>query len=142
MSQKLQTPLHHFRFNRETQKRSLNIDWFKYDLDESVEDNISGFTPKELELFRNFTLANDLNFSGDKNYHLTNSGEIPVQELLDLVHDPQLNYPTHLILLPKPEIERSFAISPFMKIILLNAKGEHQHNYDLPFGVIGRVLNL
>lgn len=60
---------------------------------------------------------------------------------LDLVPDSRLAFPEYLIIKPDYEIENGTAVSSIMQIVLLDGNGAVNHRYDLPFGVIGRILH-
>jgi hypothetical protein len=141
MLKKLQTPLHHFRFNRTTGHKSLIVEWFLYDLNEDIEENIRGFNDAELKLFEGYTVSNSVNFGGGKDYFTVREGEVPIEVELDFVPDSRLAFPEYLIIKPDYEIEKGTEVSSIMQIVLLDGNGAINHKYVLPFGVIGRILH-
>ncbi len=142
MANKFQTKLHNFRYNSFVIKNSFTIEWFKYDLNADLEENISGFDEEELKLFQDYTVKNTTNFIGGKNYFITNEDDLPVEDIYDLVPNERLKIPNYLIIKPKPAIESTGQINSIMQIILTSENGSDNHNYYLPFGVIGRIIEV
>ncbi|WP_343533956.1 hypothetical protein [Pedobacter sp.] len=142
MTKKFITPLHHFAFNRTPYMGSLNVEWFYYGLNPASEENIRGFTDEEIKLFERFVLANNLNFAGDKNVHPTNEGDAPMEFYNDRLADEFLKMPSYLLLTPNPQLIRTNAIANLMEIILLTDKQKQNHQYDLPFGALGKVSKI
>jgi len=121
--------------------KSLIVEWFRYDLKEDLDENITDFNERDLQLFQSYTVSNPVNFSGGKEYFTVSEGELPIEVELDLVPDSRLAFPEYLIIKPGYEIENGTAVSSIMQIALLDEKGAVNHKYDLPFGVIGRILH-
>lgn len=142
MLKKLQTPLRNFRFNSITRKESLLVEWFRYGLDESIEEHISGFTDDELKLFEHFTVSKPFNFDGPKNYFIVKEDDLPVEIAWDLIPDSSITFPEYFILKPGYEIERGSKVSNKMPIALLDDRGAIHHDYHLPFGAIGKLIAL
>lgn len=140
MDKKLETKLSNFRYNSLIVKNTFTVEWFRYDLNESLEENISAFDDADLKLFQNYVVANTNNFSGPKNYFTPTEGDIPIEDIYDWVADERLEHPDYLIIKPEPTIDHSGKISRVMEIILLSPNGEENHTFNLPFGVIGRIL--
>lgn len=111
-----------------------------YELEEDVEDNIRAFSYMELEQFRNYVVPNTWNFGGGKNYFTVSEGGIPVKEIYDLVPNERKMFPDYLILKPNPTLQKSFLISPFMEIVLVNERGLEHSDYNLQFGVVGKII--
>jgi hypothetical protein len=142
MDQKLQTSLSNFKFDSFIQKSTITVDWFRYDLDKDIEENITGFNPVDLKLFVDYTVAHPVNFGGGKNSLITNDDELPVEDIYDLVPNERINFPEYFILKPHPELAKGGDKYSFMDIKLLDQSGSDNHSYDLPFGVVGRVLQI
>lgn len=141
MDKKLQTSLRYFKFNNTTQSGIVQIDWYKFDLFDDSENRVCGFTDKELGMVTDYVVSNQLNFYGAKNYHRIKKDELPMVKYLDLVTDQQLIYPSYLIIKPIPDILNGIGISKIMEAMLLSEKGEYHHTFNLPFGIIGKILN-
>jgi len=111
------------------------------DLEEDETEGIRGFAYQELEKFQTYTVTNTVNFAGPKEYLKVVEADIPdINEYDSLAHDSG-TYPEHLILVPHPEIENSHLMSDCMEILLMNENGAPNHSYNLPFGVIGKMIN-
>ena len=137
MSYKLQTQLHHFKIGHKPADKSLIVEWYYFDLDEEGE-NERGFTYDELTTFQNYVVENVVNFDGLKNYHATDEFDVPTLEVYDLVPDERLTFPKYLILKPQPKLQHK-GISTAMEIILLDKNNQVNHDYNLPFGAIGKI---
>ncbi|GAA4465501.1 hypothetical protein GCM10023093_17820 [Nemorincola caseinilytica] len=83
MEHKLQTQLHNFRYNSFIIKEPLTIEWFRYDLDEDLEENSTGFNAADLKLFQDYVVSNETNFGGPKNYFTVSSGEVPMEDVYE-----------------------------------------------------------
>jgi len=93
-----------------------------------------------LNQFRDFTVTNETNFGGGKEYLNTTVEEIPNSDLYSLIQNERLNGPENLIITPTPEIHHNNGITTTMFIILTDDNGIDRHKYNLPFGVIGRII--
>ncbi|NLU94902.1 toll/interleukin-1 receptor domain-containing protein [Chitinophaga sp. Ak27] len=137
----LQTNLIHFKFNRIPNHQPVLIEWYRFDLDEEAVDDIRGFTYQELEEFKTYAVNNTLNFGGPKDYKKVTDGDIPEITEYDLLRTDKFEFPSHLIIVPQPEVEKSNKVSDCMEILLINENGITHHDYKLPYGVIGKILN-
>ena len=136
---KLLTQLRNFKYNDKHIIGPLKVEWFHYDLndDEFIDPRI--FTDEEFKKFQEFTLANDTNFAGGKDYFDTNEDEIPNSDIYTLVPEERLDMPENLIIVPEPKLERN-GVARTMYIELTDETGKKKHNYNLDFGVIGRII--
>jgi len=140
MAQKYQTPLTNFKFGRIRSKGTYLIDWFRYDLNQDVSQNVSGFEHEDKMLFDQYVVGNYLNFFGDKNVYILSEDELPEEARDSFVHNTALHFPKYFLLLPDPKIDKTGKVSEIMHIVLLNNEGKENHTYNLPFGVIGRII--
>jgi hypothetical protein len=136
----LRTRLKNFRFDAKVQTDIYLVEWFRYDLDENTEENIRPFNHSELEKFQGYAVPNAWNFGGGKDYLITNQNEAPTEVMDDLVPNERIKYPECLILIPKADIRGIKGVSAFMKIALIDEQGRDRDDYNLPFGVIGRII--
>lgn len=136
---KYQALLHHFKFNRNIQTVPIFVVWFKYELDENVEENTSRFSYEEVNMFQNFLNRHSLNFEGPKDYLIADESEVPLEVVYDLLPNPRITFPEYLILRPEPKILNNNQVQSTMQILLLNKQGSTHHSYNLPFGAIGRI---
>lgn len=137
---KLLTSLRNFRYGREHIKGPIQVEWFHYDLDEDDSIDPRFFSNEELNQFQDFTVTNETNFGGGKEYLNTTVEEIPNSDLYNLIQNERLNEPENLIITPTPNIQHNNGIATTMFIILTDDNGIDRHEYYLPFGVIGRII--
>lgn len=136
---KLLTQFRNFKYNDKYIAGPVKVEWFHYDLteDESIDPRI--FSDEEFKEFQEFTLANNTNFAGGKDYLNTNEDEIPNSDIYSMISDEKLYMPENLIIIPNPELDKN-GVSRTMLIELTDEAGEKKHNYNLKFGVIGRII--
>lgn len=138
MNKKLQTQLMNFRFNSIIQKWPIHIEWFRYDLNEDLEERVSGLSETEAHQLSNFAAANSINFDGGKQHQSALDEDIPFDDIFDYIPDERQTEPDYFLLVPKPKLSKG--IANWMPIILTDANGNDKHNYDLPFGLVGRII--
>lgn len=134
---KLRTKIRNYRYNNDhVFQLPTPIDWYK--LKESEDDSYQGtcFTMDELEIFTAFVINNPNNFS-KSNYHICNEAECP--ECTIYGRFPRSSGPTYnLIIKNRPVL--SDLVYPCMEVILTDETGNDNHNYNLPFNVIGHIF--
>lgn len=138
---KLTTSLQNFRYGTQYISTPIKVEWFHFDLndDDSIDPRI--FWDKEFNQFCDYTINNPTNFSGDKNYLNTSIEEIPAMDTYSLIPNKSISKPENIIIVPKPDIKYiSDEVATTMFITLTNENGIVNHIYNLPFGVIGRII--
>ncbi len=139
MEKKLLTQLMNFRFNSFIQKSPIEIEWFRYDLNEDLEERVSGLSETEAHQLSNFAAVNSVNFGGKKQHQSAHDEDLPFDDVFDYIPDEKQTSPEYLLLVPTPKLIKG--IAKWMPIILTDANGHDKHDYDLPFGVVGRIVS-
>jgi len=139
MPYKLHTNLANFRFNRTHHTTSLSVDWYKYDLDENIEENISPLSYPELKEFEGFAVSLPFNFPGNKDYSIIMDHQHPFEILDDLIFSNDAAFPECVILKPEPKLLLGNNCARFSQIVLFDTRGKDHLAYGLSFGVIGMI---
>lgn len=132
MIQKLITKLHHFRYNSFIRMETYTVEWYRYDPENG---RVDGFDHQQLTLFKNFTVLNQGNFDGPKNY-TDAEGDLILGDDFEIHRIDSNAIPEYFILKRDPEMPKGGELYSAMDIVLQNGIGDH-HNYQLPFCVIG-----
>ncbi len=137
---KLETLLTHFRFFEGTHTKEIfQVEWYKlFENEDNSESYGVCFTEKELDTFLLF-IKDSLNFT------------TPSHSACDSENTPRCGYndrkpiqatqPMNILLRRKPLItHRDNTFFPCMDIELLNNSGEINHELELPFDLIGKII--
>lgn len=132
MIQKLITRLHNFRYNTFIRMETYTVEWYRYDPENG---RVDGFDHDQLTQFQNFTVLNQENFGGRKNY-TSAEGDLILGDDFEIHRIDNNAIPDYFILKAAPEAPKDGALYSAMDIVLQNGIGDH-HIYQLPFCVIG-----
>lgn len=131
---KIQSLLHHFRYDAGHNHGGSKVTWFKL-TDE--EDKGVGFNEDELKLTVDFMVSNPMNFEGPKNTFFSDE-EIYITSSMSSMVSGRVMRPNQIILRQKPRTRlQGGKWSRCMDIELLDIHGRPCHSYALPFSIIG-----
>ena len=136
---KVKTQLSLFRFNTTVNLGPINVTWFVLESENETENGGRCFSQKEMEEFLAFTAQNDLNFPGNKNYHICKDDDCPDCSIYSLIPRQHATFPLNLIIRTIPQISPAGQIYDCMDIILTNRNHTDNHSINLGFSVIGQV---
>lgn len=140
MSFKLETQIQNFRYDLEPQKSIFVVEWFHFDAGGSNGPEMRGFNKEELDAFTSYVVGNTYNFGGPKNYFEVTQSDIQdfEQDLSQSMADK--GSPEYIVLTWLPIVTNRREIHQIMDILLISRTGRPDHDYDLNFAAIGKIL--
>ena len=135
---KIETKFRNFRYNSSVSKNTLNVTWLVYEDDEDKDPR--GFSEIEKNKFIDYIVGKTNNFpQGNKNCLRYSEDEL--DGYYDLSSEFE-SYIAQLILSPNLKLELNDRYSGDKYVKMVDSTGSDNHNYSLPFDVIGFVTNI
>ena len=128
MTFKFTTLLQWFELRETFINESIWMEWYCYDPNAENGESVKGFNFRQVPQLEAY-MKSCANFAGVVNYQQAYEEEIPVS----FTENPEHEFPEFLIISPSKEQET---------ILLCSEDGLVQHDYNLEFSIIGKVLGL